>query len=129
MSYHSFNHFASNASINTRLDSVQNTRPPTFTSNATAAPPYTPNAQRMIDTEDRVERASLSSSKSSAESPNSETLLDEVETWATNTINVGDTSGNTTRPACERYSELTCHAFTLCHTMIILLSILSNILT
>lgn len=55
MSFNSFNPFAPNPSINTRRDSARSTRPPTYTSAATAAPTYTPNERGTTSAHDRSE--------------------------------------------------------------------------
>jgi len=103
MSIRRFNPFTSNASTS---GSIQSTRPPTYTSNVTAAPTYTPNeAQQTTGAHARNERvsgwsASLPTASSVADS---DTVFDQAESSLEDTVSVGESSAEIASPAGPRY--------------------------
>jgi hypothetical protein len=87
MSLSRFNPFASNA--NTHRNSARSTRPPTYTSFASAAPTYVSDEPRTTSADDRNERASAWSARGSrAGSLDSDTVFDQAESSLVDTVNV-----------------------------------------
>lgn len=105
MSTRRFSDFASNLSVNSQRGS---TRPPTYTSNVTAAPAYTPNEPRTTSVHAGNERVSAwSESLPTASSvSDSDTVFDQAESSVADTVSVGGTSAEITRPAGPRYGDL-----------------------
>jgi hypothetical protein len=95
-----------NASINTDCDSVQSTRPPTYTSNATAVPSYTLDERNQTSAHERVSTWSASlPSASSIVSPDYNAMFDQAASSLIDSVSVTGTSAEITRPAGARYSE------------------------
>jgi len=105
----SFNPFSSNTTVSSRRNTVRSDRPPTYTSHATAVPPYTPNEQESSGAGDRSEMVSAWSrslpSASSAGSQDSDTVFDQPESSVTDTVSIAETSTEMTRPPGPRYGE------------------------
>jgi hypothetical protein len=92
--------------INTERDSAQSTRPPTYTSYATAVPTYTSDERNPSSAHERVSTWSASlPSASSVGSPDSDAMFDQAESSLTDTVSVTGTSAEITKPAGARYSE------------------------
>jgi hypothetical protein len=102
--------FFSNATINTHRNSVRSDRPPTYTSNATAAPTYAPNEQGSSSARYRSERVRARSGSIhgalSEGSQDSDTVFDQPESSLSDTVSITETSAEMTRPPGPRYSEL-----------------------
>ena len=108
-----FNPFASNPSVNTHRDSARSTLPPTYSSHSTTAPTYIPNERTtsVFDPSERVRAWSASlPSASSATSPD-DTLVEEVDSLPMDTVSIGGTPLEVTRPAGLRYSEAECRTY------------------
>jgi len=107
MSFRGFNPFVSSTGINTHSDSAHNRRPPTYASSATTAPTYTANEPATTSAYDPSERVRAWSATlpdaSSVAPPDSDTSFNEVESSITDTVSVGGTSVEVTRPAGTRY--------------------------
>jgi len=101
MSLRRFNPFASNASSNSRRSSTRSARPPTYTSNTTAAAPaYTPSVN---DRSVATWSASLPSASSIAFLDSDSSVFDQVESAPTDTVNIKRTPADITRPIGPRY--------------------------
>ena len=102
-----FNPFTTSTNVDPE---VRSTRPPTYTSNITAAPTCTTGDPRATSACDRNERASAWSaslpSASGVASPDSDSLLGEAESSVTDTVSVGGASVEVPSPAGPRYGEL-----------------------
>ena len=97
----SFNPFSSAARTNTRRNSLQSTRPPTYPS---AAPSYTSNVS-AYDRE-RVRAWSENLPGSSGEpSQDSDTVFGQSESSLSDTVDIGETPAEITRPPGPRYSK------------------------
>jgi hypothetical protein len=104
MSLRRFNPFASNASLSIHSNSVRSAQPPTYPSNATLAPTYATNAPGTPDAHDRNGSMRAWSSTSSSNTSTVAPLSSE-------TVSLGETSGEITGPAGPRYSELKFHPY------------------
>src|SRR6266436_9976805 len=103
----SFNPSSSNATINTRRSSVQSSRPPTYTSLATAPPTYAPNEPVSPSARVRSERVTAwSESLQSASSQASQDSDTVFESSLTDTVSIAESSVEMTRPPGPRYGEL-----------------------
>ena len=97
----SFNHFSFAARTNTRRNSLQSTRLPTYTS---AAPSYTSNVS-AYDRE-RVRAWSENLPGSSGEpSQDSDTVFGQSESSLSDTVDIGETPAERSRPPGPRYSK------------------------
>ena len=105
MSIRRFNPFASASD----RGSARSTRPPTYTSSATAVLTYTSNERNPTSAHERVSMWSASlPSASSIVSPDSDVndaLFDQAESSLTGAVSVTGTPAEITRPAGERYRE------------------------
>jgi hypothetical protein len=95
----SFNPFSSNATANAHRNTLRSNRPPTYTSRATA----------VSGTHDRSERVRAWSENlpgSSGEaSQHSDTVFGQPESSLPDTVNIGETPAEMTRPPGPRYSR------------------------
>ena len=121
----SFNPFSSNTTINTDRSS---SRLPTYTSLETVVPAYTSNEQGSTSAHDRA-RAwgdSLPSASSQA-SQYSEAVFRQPESLLTDTVSVGETFVEMTRPAGPRYGKISCYPYHNLLNVINSLSLLPNV--
>jgi hypothetical protein len=93
----------SNRNSDAERNSLQSDRPPTYTSDVTAAPTYPAGAHGPND---RVRAWSASVRSASVPSaPDSETLLDGTESSVTDTISVAETFTEAKSPTGPRYGQ------------------------
>jgi len=103
----SLNPFSSNSIINAHRNSLQSSRPPTYTTLATAAPTYTPDEPVSPSARVRSERVrawseSLHNASSQA-TQDSDTVIGQSESSLTDTASIAETSAEMTRPLGPRY--------------------------